>query len=334
MGNIFTYPTDNNRIGFYDAVKGFAIFIMVIGHAMSWISSTTQGEPSCKEHIWFNVIYSFHMYLLFFLSGLFFPKGEGFSLKQASFFLKKKVQTLLIPFFTGGVLYHYFRGTDYLVLWFLRSLFIFSVANIVWEVIRCMFTRKFVLYDIFYYALVFVVISKGPYIFWGGHSLHYVLFCLGVMARRYRMEEHIYKKCVYNVSLIVFAVYNIISISNILNIALPYTMQLIPAISGTVVAMTIFKKVITNGHLYEYLKTLGFFSLEIYIAHGFFVCKIPQIGEFITSINCSGDLLMTQSAIELFVSTFISIIVITMVMLFVRVVEESTILKFVLFGKR
>ena len=333
MGHIFTYPVGKNRVAYYDAVKGFAIFLMVVGHAMAWIAPSTQGETAYKEHIWFYVIYSFHMYLLFFLSGLFFPKGDGVSPKQAIVFLKKRIQTLLIPFFIGGFLYHYFRGSDYLVLWFLRSLFSFSAANIIWEVLRCTIMRKSVLFDILYYAMVFVFLHKGPHLISGGHSLHYVLFCLGILVRRYDMEIHIYKKWVYSVSLIIFAVYNIISIKYA-NLTMPYIMELIPAISGTVVAMTIFKTIITSGYLYEYLKTLGFFSLEIYIAHGFFVCKIPQIGEFIESLNCSEDLLMTQSTVELFVSTFISIIVITMVMLFVRVVEESSVLKFVLFGKR
>ena len=73
----------NNSI---DIAKGVGIFLVVLGH-------TTSNEILLK---W---LYSFHMPLFFFLSGLFHSQGRSY--KE---FLRKKVKGLLIPYFSFAII--------------------------------------------------------------------------------------------------------------------------------------------------------------------------------------------------------------------------------------
>ena len=58
-----------NRLVHIDFLKGLAIFLMVMGHALSW-SMTDSGCPRTVDS-WFvrEVLYSFHMPLFMFMSG-------------------------------------------------------------------------------------------------------------------------------------------------------------------------------------------------------------------------------------------------------------------------
>lgn len=75
-----------NRNQIVDIAKGIGILFVVFGH--NPIVSQLQGEL-------FNVIFSFHMPLFFFLSGIFFKPNESFSDT-----LKSKADSLLKPYFT------------------------------------------------------------------------------------------------------------------------------------------------------------------------------------------------------------------------------------------
>lgn len=77
------------RIKYIDSLKGFAILLVIIGHI-------------CPGGIWNSLIYSFHMALFFFISGLF-----GNCYISFSEFISKKSRTLLLPF-TVFVIIHLF----------------------------------------------------------------------------------------------------------------------------------------------------------------------------------------------------------------------------------
>lgn len=72
-----------------DAVKALAIFFVVFGHCIQYISGTVFWENRI-----FQIIYSFHMPLFFMLSGFFFVGQQE---KSAKDFIIKKTLTLLVP---------------------------------------------------------------------------------------------------------------------------------------------------------------------------------------------------------------------------------------------
>lgn len=331
MNNLFHVPSSYNRDGFLDALKGFAIFTMVIGHAITWLYDPKEVTPPYQSHIWFNVIYSFHMYLLFFVSGFLFPKGDGLKAKGAFVVVKKRIISLLIPWIAGGLAYYYFRGSDITVLWFLMALFSFTIINVGWEVVRPKNKYSFVI-DLFYYLVLTVIMMRLL-----PHSIkeilqlrygHYLLFSCGIMIKRYGMVKHIENQLICTIAGVMFILVNILSINGI---NIPQS-RIITAITGTIFFWNIFRSLLTSGCFYEFMKTLGFYSLEIYIVHGFFVIKIFALGAFITTLTGYMDDMMTRSTVELLAATAISTPVIVLCLIFIKATKNNLIINF-LFGK-
>lgn len=82
---------NEKRINWIDVAKGWAIFLVIIGH--SGIS-----QYLCDVYSW---IYSFHMALFFILSGYVFSVKKY---HRYGGFLLHKLKTLIIPYFVFQVL--------------------------------------------------------------------------------------------------------------------------------------------------------------------------------------------------------------------------------------
>lgn len=111
----------SQRLEFLDIMKGFTIFLVVLGHAL--------GEVSSKNplNIW---IYAFHMPFFFMLSGFLSLKtvksGKGYLIN-----IKNKFISLMIPFIICGICYSlssdllpdFIWSVHHAGYWFLFSLF-------------------------------------------------------------------------------------------------------------------------------------------------------------------------------------------------------------------
>lgn len=110
-----------------DILKGFAIYLVVIGHVIAWFFkdfSTNSGSLPINTMVLWNFIYSFHMPLFVFLSGYVFMNP----LKRYSFsHILKRCVTYIIPFATMGVLLYCWRGGKIDNYWYFRSLAEFSL---------------------------------------------------------------------------------------------------------------------------------------------------------------------------------------------------------------
>ncbi|MBR5764466.1 MAG: acyltransferase family protein, partial [Bacteroidaceae bacterium] len=91
----------NQRIKYWDNIKGFAILLVLWGHLIQAIYGYDYAASSAN--LVYGIIYSFHMALFFIVSG-YFSCYDGRELKEFSV-LKKKSAGLLIPFFVVGGLY-------------------------------------------------------------------------------------------------------------------------------------------------------------------------------------------------------------------------------------
>ena len=74
----------------FDNLKGFLIFLVVLGHAIEKF----QGKSLMISGSIYSVIYSFHMPAFIFISGFFTNKAQ---INQQ--YYRKIVKTLLIPFY-------------------------------------------------------------------------------------------------------------------------------------------------------------------------------------------------------------------------------------------
>lgn len=76
-----------------DALKAFAIYLVVLGHFIQY------SVKNFDENLLFKLIYSFHMPLFIFISGYLSYREKGIDIK----YLKRRFLTLLIPYFSWMV---------------------------------------------------------------------------------------------------------------------------------------------------------------------------------------------------------------------------------------
>lgn len=89
----------SKRLNYIDQLKGFAILLVVAGHVLEFC--LYPGKSSFLH----DVIYSFHMPLFAFLSGLVFTSLSA--KRQVGKKLQKQSYRLLVPFLTMGMIYAY-----------------------------------------------------------------------------------------------------------------------------------------------------------------------------------------------------------------------------------
>lgn len=151
MGQRFTY---------IDQLKGFAMILVVAGHVMEFCLYN-------KEYSFLHdIIYSFHMPLFAFLSGL--VSTTLFDYKQVAIKIAKQSCRLLVPFFSMGIVYicTIRSGESFLFqpfkqgLWYLLFLwecyFISHIYNV------CLFgklKKRTYLFDVCWVAIVFVTVK-------------------------------------------------------------------------------------------------------------------------------------------------------------------------------
>ncbi len=87
--------TNGKRKLWLDAAKGIGIVLVVFGHSADGLFSAGQLARSGAIGTAFFLIYTFHMPLFFFLSGLTIPKSLG---RGSTPFLKDKLATIAYPY--------------------------------------------------------------------------------------------------------------------------------------------------------------------------------------------------------------------------------------------
>ena len=124
---------DVNRIKAFDAIKLFAIFLVIYGHCILHLQNHCYD---IKENIIYRLVASFYMPLFMAVSGYFGSKT--FNIKLSEFFIKKW-KRLIVPSISFGVLFSLswcyligegsgsYIGTLVRCYWFLKSAFCCSL---------------------------------------------------------------------------------------------------------------------------------------------------------------------------------------------------------------
>lgn len=189
-----------------DMMKGIAILLMVMGHVIPW----TLGEPTflhrpicavTQNEAWnsilYKLIYSFHMPLLFFVSGFLFYKAFDNSKEYMKRLVGKRTARLLVPYITTGTLLYLARG--HWGYWFLQDLF---VLNILVGMLLVITRRLNAISELAIYVVVYSLLiafyrltpslTKDTYgiVVFSNLYFYFPAFMLGLLSKKY---SHVYE---------------------------------------------------------------------------------------------------------------------------------------------
>lgn len=262
-----------------DVARAIGIFLVVLGHTFP-DASLQGGIQNGMWRVVFNIIYSFHMPLFYFLSG-FVSNKYSIDVQDSWNRTLKKFKRLMVPYFCWGILYIPFRillaqyasaefsigriwriligENPYSGLWFLYALFAISLIYI-WLV-----KSDKSLGIVFIISILMLFVGKYVYIIepikWIFLYLFYYL--LGVYFHKYYMKisDNIRKKsCI----LIVGCVFAVLFYLNQHKTWMSGFVSILVAISGTFVILG-FAEYLSNSML---LTKLGKYGMDIFIMSG------------------------------------------------------------------
>lgn len=321
--------TDKHRFEYVDAWKGFAIFTVVMGHVIAVFFESYKDIDNNFPLVlyWWKLIYSFHMPLMFFISGYLFLSSR-FATQSLGRIWFHKIQPLVLPYIFMGIVMFLLRDDSH-SYWYLRTLFIYISIQILYEYIRKHAHLNWKS-DIIWLCITYIIAVKSRYLLRydiidtlidiNRFSNFYIYFVLGVLFRRHTIFE-IIKKIKNNESLFLLlsAGYIIFTIGfgYGVNKHLRVLFVLAIIISTYYVFHNKYKdKPGNSGVLYNFMKYMGKHSLEIYTLHFFVLFKIPEIGDFIIK-SCEKGItlndpryILTGLTIELLLGIILSIVVI------------------------
>lgn len=334
------------RMDFIDSIKGFAIFLVVMGHVIAWQFENFYHVSDSGEKLplfWWLFIYSFHMPLFMFVSGYLFPRSftEWNSIKNYIF---RKTYTLAIPFivasFLGNVI---MGGADY---WFLKTLYLIIIINLIGEIISSKF-RYTAVVDVIYYMAVFVILRLIVRFlpeniiqvvdFDHINSFIYLPFCIGTFCKKYEYARRVLEnKHTFTVAIITYSLLlygNINGFNDRLFWLIPW---IACPLSGIICCWQLFKFQFRNGWIVKCLQYLGRHSLEIYIIHFFFAIKMPIVGDVVMQmVNTDKPKIISTALIyQLMHSITISVIICVLCIVVFKVLKYSSILSVVIFGRK
>ena len=273
------------REKYLDIAKGLGIFLVVMGHSIP-DASTPAGISDPYFVILFGLIYSFHMPLFFFISGL-LTRPITISTDKASFkfgVLKKLFNRLLVPYFFVGLCYLPFKlllssfaNKPYDLenlwkiflglnpdgeLWFLYALFMVKC-------IALMFDNRVNMPALALSLILAVVDIKFSLL--PCNILWYLFFLLAGMYMRNNHQDWIvnttFTKTVAYLLIFIISNYMLIHMSII-------EWKLLTSLSGTLLFLNIALMMSkTDNMLTNVFELLGLLSMDIYILSD--IIKIP-----------------------------------------------------------
>lgn len=324
-----------NRVKYIDALKGFAIIWVVMGHI-------TEKSMGINNTLFNNFYASFHMPVFMFLSGIFaYSLKSNWHYSDFLSFIRKKSLRILMPFIVVGSVYSIlFKGDLFSVIsgqissyWFLPALFMCMILGYFTLQINSQLIKNikfsadivlFVIIWILFVVLYFSGITKDfPY--YVNFIKMYPFFVFGVLFSRHaKIKQFIESPITYFCSIILYILcFNWQEI-------IPFNFNFI-GFPSIIILMQLFRKY--EVELPEQLIKVGELSLEIYVFHWFFLPNLLSVGVWFIYPRQNLDVLINQNFILLFILTFcLASIIIFFSKILSVFIKKSKIINFMCFG--
>lgn len=324
------------RLNNIDYLKGIAIFLMVMGHALSWSYTDTIIRTPDNAFVR-NLIYAFHMPLFFFLSGYVIDlKDRLWDFSTCRNIIFKRAISLALPCLSWYVISKF---ND--IPWFLRSLFliiiIFTILKFIVRNIKSIWVELIVILFIGYIFLF--LITRGTrgteldYILnMTVVQIHYPYFVIGYFFRKKENSINLIKRNnIYTLAIILFCIcfysYNWNDHSHAVHALLRYIL----AFSGIAIVYSYSISIKTfNTKANNAVILMGKKSIEIYLLSNYFIIHSPDLFKIIISNNIYPGNIVAQILFGL----LLSIPAILCCLFVVKIIDNSNILNLLLFGKK
>lgn len=333
------------RLGYIDAIKGVAIFLMVMGHVLAWTYApdfeAVKNSGPYSATFWWRVIYAFHMPLFFCVSGFLFGGVKNVSFSEGGQLIWKRVRSLLIPFLCVGLLFHFTTGGSIEKYWFLRSLFIATSINVLYEMVKSKLNLGMV-YDGLFYCVSFCMLYFAGKVLKGtlvddvvdfGHfaSFNYLAFCLGIIIRRFdRIRAIVEDNRAYSfcLGLFVLLLFPQLPVPKIIR-------SFLMCFSGVICVWYMMKNVFTSNPVVNFLEKMGRHSLDIYLIHFFLNISIVEVGKYFISLAEGGTYfpILTGCMLQVMFGVVVSFLICICCLVISKIVGSSKIFVFCLKGK-
>lgn len=339
-----------------DWLKGLAIFLVVMGHELQWC--TFHLEPSQllangNTGLVQQWISSFHMPLLFFLSGFLIgwkKQTEEPTWSALGRNILRKMQTILLPGVTWMLVKHFIMGGWY-IEWFLKVLFVifvlFSCVRFISQRLHWHFCVEVVVHFVLFCTLmVFAHTMKGTPLYEhlclrsiGGYYPYLVLGCF--FAARGWNKLWLEKDWLYAISLMVFVVsyglyyWKWFDASWAVYI-MPYIIAFSIILTLYVLGVRIVKMTPSSGMfsiINNSLCYMGKHSLAIYVIHFYFLLGIPQVADFWVYLTEHAVTSIPAIGVQLVYGILAAIIVCGICLGLEFILSQSKILNLLCFGK-
>jgi len=296
---------NQHRIDWVDTAKGIGIVLVVYGHVARGVFNAGLYGDKVSFNLVDNIIYSFHMPLFFFLSGLFFVSSFN---KRGSRLILSKVDSIFYAYivwsFIQGllevVMSNYTNGNvsihDVVVLlwhpraqfWFLYTLFfVFFFNTIVFFILQKLNCQKLRVWIVLAISAVLLLIKPllPGYFFLQSLASYDVYFCLGVLFlnewQGYKIGKGSALCIVAGFAMLEYLTYVNGSIS-----ADSTLLKLLLAVIGIAVIVVFCQQV--GGIISRAFAYLGVFSMEIYLMHVIFSSGIRAVMQKILGVDAIG----------------------------------------------
>lgn len=349
------------RIEYIDAMRGFAMLLVVYSHII-FFGYSDMLNPDGGKLLTFNTLFlMFRMPLFFFISGfILYKKDYEWNLNNCFSFLIKKAKIQLIPtiFFLSlyTILMDISLGKSLISApkagyWFTISLFEFFVIYVIYRFI-CRLIKKREGFDLILLVIgimidfAVTIIPNQLHIYDSNISLilglpyirYFIFFAIGTLVKKHfiTVQKALDNGYITGLGILIFITLSIYEItgeisftSGLVTGVVSRIIYLIIGFLGLMIVFSFFRKYqsafSSETRLGKTLQYIGRRTLDIYLLHYFFLPRhLDSIGKFFTD--------NPNPTLELFSSLILAALVIALCLILSNIIRISPILGHWLFG--
>lgn len=319
----------NNRREFcFDALKAFAIYLVLWGHIIQYC-----GVKELQQDVVGQIIYSFHMPLFMMVAGLFSVKSMSM---KFVYLLKKKGKQLLLPIIGGCLMLmpityflSYFIGFGCLIThyWFLKSLFCCYI--ILWlglHISALVLKSKPDTYIVYMGGGIGLIISVFVDVY--NVDIMFPSFLLGYYLSHYKSKILHRSTSLICISLFTYFV-TLYLYHNVLTGAVASLCRVIMGLSGALFWFMLFVMVVrrsdTHNKITSFIGYVGRNTLGIYIIQ---TILLETIIAHYWAFDITNTLLFS-----LFIAPLMSAVLVCIIMLIINILERTRLTAILFLGK-